>query len=147
VLHGRYGNREDRGCRDFFGDGGINQGVLAEAMNMAAIWNLPVVFLCENNQYAVTARITELSKVPIAQRASSFGFPVVSVDGMDPQAVSNAASQVIIGARRRRPQFLECRTYRFVGHQTAEATGTSRTGPTKRSQQCVSEIPWWPGPR
>lgn len=107
----------------FFGDGGINQGVLAEAMNMASIWNLPVLFLCENNQYAVTARITDMSKVPVAQRAASFGFPVVSVDGMDPQEVFDAASQAISSARDGAgPHFLECRTYRFVGHQTAEAT-------------------------
>lgn len=107
----------------FFGDGGINQGVLAEAMNMAAIWDLPVVFLCENNQYAVTARITEMSKVPISQRASSFGMPVVTVDGMDPGQVFNAASHAIGSARTGGgPQFLECQTYRFVGHQTAEAT-------------------------
>ncbi|HUB70242.1 MAG TPA: thiamine pyrophosphate-dependent dehydrogenase E1 component subunit alpha [Acidimicrobiales bacterium] len=106
----------------FFGDGGINQGVLAEAMNMAAIWDLPVIFVCENNQYAVTARITEMSKVPIGQRASSFGMPVVTADGMDPGAVFDAASGVISSARRGEgPQFLECQTYRFVGHQTAEA--------------------------
>jgi len=107
----------------FFGDGGINQGVLAEAMNMAAIWNLPVVFVCENNGFAVTARITEMSKVPIAERASSFGFPVISVDGMDPRDVFEAASQIVSDARGGSgPHFLECRTYRYVGHHTAEAT-------------------------
>ncbi len=107
----------------FFGDGGINQGILMEAMNMASIWDLPVVFVCENNQYAVTTKISDMSKVPPVERASSFGFPAKCVDGMDPEEVFQAASEAVSLARAGRgPSFLECRTYRFVGHQTAEAT-------------------------
>ena len=111
----------DRAAVTFFGDGGINQGVLHETMNLAAIWGLPLVFCCENNGYAVTMPASAASAIPIKERAAAYGFPVDSVDGMDPVAVFEAASAAVARARSGAgPSFLECRTYRFFGHHTAE---------------------------
>lgn len=107
----------------FFGDGAINQGVLHETMNLAAIWDIPIIFCCENNGYAVTMSIERASSTPIAERVAGYGFPVHVVDGMDPRAVHEAAVQATAHARAGNgPSFIECRTYRFLGHHTAEAT-------------------------
>lgn len=111
----------DRVAVAFFGDGGINQGIVHETMNLAAIWELPVVFVCENNRYAVTMPADQASALPLDQRASSYGFESVRVDGMDVQAVLEAAAAAVTKARRGEgPTFLDCETYRFVGHHTAE---------------------------
>ncbi|MBI2494019.1 MAG: thiamine pyrophosphate-dependent dehydrogenase E1 component subunit alpha, partial [Candidatus Rokubacteria bacterium] len=76
----------------FFGDGATNQGVLLEALNLAAIWKLPVVFVCENNGYAISASIREMSPLQrLADRASAFGMPGDTVDGMDVLAVNETA--------------------------------------------------------
>ncbi len=106
----------------FFGDGAMNQGVVPEAMNLAAIWKLPVVFVCENNGYAISASIREMASVErLADRAAAYGMPGETVDGMDVLAVYDAASRAVARARRGEgPSLLECRTYRFVGHFTAE---------------------------
>lgn len=107
----------------FFGDGAINQGVLHETMNLAAIWSIPLIFCCENNGYAVTMPINRASSTPIAERASSYGFPVHVVDGMDPAAVYDKAAEAVKRGRAGGgPSFIECQTYRFTGHHTAEAT-------------------------
>ncbi len=111
----------DRVAVAFFGDGGINQGVVHETMNLAAIWGLPVVFVCENNRYAVTFPAEQASALPLDERASSYGFESRQVDGMDVQSVFDAASAAIDKARRGGgPTFLDCQTYRFFGHHTAE---------------------------
>jgi len=114
--------RSDRVAVSFFGDGGMNQGVVHEAMNLAAIWKLPVVFVCENNGYAISASISEMAAVErLADRAAAYGMPGTSVDGMDVLAVHAAASEAVERARTGAgPTLLECRTYRFVGHFTAE---------------------------
>jgi pyruvate dehydrogenase E1 component alpha subunit len=106
----------------FFGDGGANQGVLHETMNLAGIWNLPVLFVCENNLYAVTTSVKYATAGPgIAERAKGYGFPGYVVDGMDLAAVMQAARQASDRARSGQgPSLLECRTYRFRGHFTAE---------------------------
>jgi acetoin:2,6-dichlorophenolindophenol oxidoreductase subunit alpha len=113
---------EDRVAVAFFGDGATNQGTLHEAMNLAAIWRLPVVFVCENNGYAISASIRDMSTLErLADRAAAYRMPGVTVDGMDVRAVRAAASDAIARARAAGgPTFLECRTYRFVGHFTAE---------------------------
>jgi TPP-dependent pyruvate/acetoin dehydrogenase alpha subunit len=111
----------DRVAVTFFGEGGINQGVLHETMNLAAIWKLPLIFCCENNGYAVTMSADRASSLPIVERASGYGFPVVSVDGMDPLAVVGAMRSAVKRAREGGgPSFIECRTYRYFGHHTAE---------------------------
>ena len=114
--------RSDRVAVSFFGDGGMNQGVVHEAMNLAAIWKLPVVFVCENNGYAISASISEMAAVErLADRAAAYGMPGTSVDGMDVLAVHAAASEAVERARTGAgPTLLECLTYRYVGHFTAE---------------------------
>jgi len=102
----------------FFGDGASNQGVFHEGINQAAIWSLPVIFVCENNLYATTTHISKsLSINDIADRATAYGIPGVSVDGNDLMAVCKAGSEAIERAREGRgPTLMECKTYRFRGH-------------------------------
>ena len=131
----------------FFGDGAINQGVLHETMNLAAIWSIPLIFCCENNGYAVTMPIERASATPIAERVGGHGFPVYVVDGMDPRAVYDAAAEAVARGRAGGgPSFIECRTYRFRGHHTAEATqGLSyRTDDEIQSWQSRDPIVAWP---
>lgn len=105
----------------FFGDGGLNQGVLLEAMNLASIWKLPVLFACENNGYAVSLRAEDAVGGDTLERARGFGIPAVRVDGMDVQAVANATAQAVSRARNGEgPSFIDFTTYRFVGHNTGE---------------------------
>ncbi len=113
----------DRVAVCFFGDGAVNQGVLHEAMNMAGIWKLPLLFVCENNGYAVSFAQEEATAGSLVERAAAYGMPAVRVDGMDVEAVRDAAGALVDAARAGGgPAFLECETYRFVGHHTAEAT-------------------------
>jgi pyruvate dehydrogenase E1 component alpha subunit len=111
----------------FFGDGASNQGSFHEAANMAAVWDLPVVFVCENNLYAVStpqARHTRLQD--LSQRAKAYGFPGVSVDGNDPVAVYKAAADAVRRARGGQgPTLLECKTYKWMGHYIGDP-GTYR---------------------
>ena len=106
----------------FFGDGGLNQGVLHEVLNMAALWHLPVVFVCENNQYAVTTAIKDVSAADdLAAHAIPYGMPGVNVDGMDVEAVLEVASAAVERARRGEgPSLIVCHAYRYRGHHTAE---------------------------
>jgi pyruvate dehydrogenase E1 component alpha subunit len=107
----------------FFGDGGANQGVLHETMNLAALWHLPLVFVCENNGYAVTFPQERSTAGSVVARAAAYGMASEQVDGMDVEAVLDAAGRAIATARAGGgPTFLECVTYRFVGHHTAERT-------------------------
>jgi pyruvate dehydrogenase E1 component alpha subunit len=107
----------------FFGDGGANQGVLHETMNAAALWRLPLVFVCENNGYAVTLAQDRSTAGSVVERAAAYGIAAEAVDGMDVEAVLAAADAAVERARGGGgPSFLECRTYRFVGHHTAERT-------------------------
>ena len=107
----------------FFGDGGVNQGVVLETMNLASIWKLPVVLVCENNGYAVTMSSEHATAGSILHRARAFALRAAQVDGMDAEAVHAAATDAVEHARRGEgPAFLECLTYRFVGHHTAERT-------------------------
>jgi pyruvate dehydrogenase E1 component alpha subunit len=107
----------------FFGDGGANQGVLHETMNLAALWKLPLVFVCENNGYAVTLSQDRSTAGSIVDRAAAYGIAAERVDGMDVEAVLDAADRAVGRARGGQgPTFLECRTYRFFGHHTAERT-------------------------
>jgi pyruvate dehydrogenase E1 component alpha subunit len=113
----------DRVAVTFFGDGGVNQGVLHETMNLAALWSLPLVFVCENNGYAVTLPQRHSTAGSVVERAAAYGLPAESVDGMDVDAVFEAAQRAAARARGGGgPAFLECRTYRFYGHHTAERT-------------------------
>jgi pyruvate dehydrogenase E1 component alpha subunit len=111
----------------FFGDGAMNQGSFHEAANMAAIWELPVIFVCENNLYAVSTHQTRHTKLTdLSERARAYGFPGRSVDGNDPVAVYEAASDAVQRARRGEgPTLLECKTYKWMGHYIGDP-GTYR---------------------
>jgi acetoin:2,6-dichlorophenolindophenol oxidoreductase subunit alpha len=113
----------------FFGDGGANQGVLHECMNLASVWKLPVVFCCENNGYAESTPVEYGLSVPnVADRASAYDMPGFHVDGMDVFAVYEAAGQAVGRARKGEgPSLLECRTYRFYGHTVFDNPLTYRT--------------------
>jgi pyruvate dehydrogenase E1 component alpha subunit len=102
----------------FFGDGASNQGTFHEGINMAAVWKLPVLFVCENNLYAMGTRQTQVMLIKdVADRASSYGVPGVSVDGNDVVTVYEAAQKAVERARRGEgPTLIECKTYRQKGH-------------------------------
>lgn len=101
----------------FFGDGATNQGYFLESLNLAAVLGLPVLFVCENNQYAEYTPMRAGTAGGILPRAASFGFPVRQVDGNDVWAVREAAQAMLAAVRRdRRPAFLLAETYRFSGH-------------------------------
>lgn len=110
------GTKQVTAC--FFGDGASNQGAFHEGVNMAATWKLPVLFVCENNLYAMGTRQSRVMLVEsIATRASAYGIPGVSVDGTDVMRVSEAAQKAIQRARAGEgPTLIECRTYRYMGH-------------------------------
>ncbi|HLG57563.1 MAG TPA: pyruvate dehydrogenase (acetyl-transferring) E1 component subunit alpha [Vicinamibacterales bacterium] len=107
----------------FFGDGAVAEGEFHESMNLAALWKLPVLFLCENNLYAMGTRIDRaLSQTELAARARTYGMAAESVDGMDVVAIERAARQAIEAVRGGNgPFFLECRTYRFRAHSMFDA--------------------------
>jgi acetoin:2,6-dichlorophenolindophenol oxidoreductase subunit alpha len=111
----------DRVAVSFFGDGAVNQGVLLESLNLAALWQVPVLFVCENNGYATTLTVEQAVSGTITGRAAAFGIPASTVDGMDAQAVYEAAEQAVARARAGEgPSLLECMTYRFDAHHTWE---------------------------
>lgn len=110
----------------FFGDGAANQGCLYEAMNISGVWDLPVVFLCENNQYALSTPAHTVTSGVIADRAAGFGMPGVRVeDGQDVLAVFEAVTTAVERARRGEgPSLVEVVTYRFNEHSEGLRLGT-----------------------
>jgi len=106
----------------FFGDGATNQGTFHESVNLAAIWDLPVVFVCENNQYAESTPVSYAIRVKnIADRAAAYGIPGVLVNGMDILAVYEATNQAVKRARKGEgPTLLDCKTYRYEGHEVGD---------------------------
>jgi pyruvate dehydrogenase E1 component alpha subunit len=110
----------------FFGDGAANQGVLYESMNMSGVWNLPVIFLCENNQYALSTPAHTVTSGVISDRAAGFGIPGVRVeDGQDFLAVFEAVATAVERARRGEgPTLIEVVTYRYNEHSEGLRLGT-----------------------
>jgi pyruvate dehydrogenase E1 component alpha subunit len=102
----------------FFGDGAVNQGVLHESLNLASIWSLPVLYVCENNGFAESTPAAYATSVPdVATRAVAYGIPGVIVDGSDVVEVFTAAREAVNRARDGAgPTLLEVKTYRFMGH-------------------------------
>jgi pyruvate dehydrogenase E1 component alpha subunit len=101
----------------FFGDGAVNQGVLLESFNLAAVLELPMVFVCENNGYAISSPIAEMTRGAIHARAAAFGLAAETADGMDVRSVAAAAARAVARARDGGgPSFLECRTSRYSLH-------------------------------
>jgi len=119
----------------FFGDGAANQGCLYEAMNIAGVWDLPVVFLCENNQYALSTPAHTVTSGVIADRAAGFGMPGVRVeDGQDVLAVYDAVTEAVERARRGDgPSLVEVVTYRFNEHSEGLRLGTDYRDASERA--------------
>lgn len=126
----------------FFGEGATSMGVVHEAMNMAAVWSLPVVFLCENNGYAQATPVEyAVAANRISDRAAAYRMPGVTVDGQDVLAVFEAAREAV---RRGRagdgPSLVECMTYRYHGHHQGDETLRYRTADeerTARERDCL----------
>ncbi len=108
----------DRVTACFFGEGAMAEGEFHESMNLAALWDLPVLFCCENNRYAMgTALDRSEAETDLALRAAGYGMPAWPVDGMDVEAVTDAAERALASVRSGTgPAFLELRTYRFRAH-------------------------------
>ena len=102
----------------FMGDGAVNEGAFHEAVNMGAIWSLPVVYVIENNLYSASTPIFEMVKLKrLSERAAGYGIPGVTVDGNDVLEVFESARQAVALARAGEgPTLLECMTYRITGH-------------------------------
>jgi TPP-dependent pyruvate/acetoin dehydrogenase alpha subunit len=110
--------RTDQVAVCYFSDGASNQGTFHESINMAALWGLPLVFLCENNLYAATTPATKTLPLPdISARAGGYGIPGVTVDGNDVEAVHEVMDEAVARARRGDgPSLVEAKTYRIEGH-------------------------------
>jgi pyruvate dehydrogenase E1 component alpha subunit len=115
----RLGNGRVAVC--FFGEGALGQGVLYEVMNMAQLWNLPVVYVCENNLYNEYTHHSETTAGSMRARAEAFGMLAVEVDGQDVRAVHAVAQRLVSRARASDgPAFLLCHTYRYLGHHVGD---------------------------
>lgn len=112
----------DRAVISFFGDGATNEGAFHEGVNLAAIWDLPVIFICENNRYGMsmsTERATRVAR--LSDRAAAYGIPGVTVDGNDLQAVHDAVVAAVDRARAKEgPTLIEAETYRWKGHSKSD---------------------------
>ena len=113
----------------FFGEGAVNSGSFHEAVNMGTVWDLPVVYVCENNLYATEMAFSRATKnTSVARRAESYGLPGVEVDGQDVLGVHRAAKTAIDRARAGEgPTLIECKTYRYVGHHEGDPGTDYRT--------------------
>jgi pyruvate dehydrogenase E1 component alpha subunit len=106
----------------FFGDGALNQGLMLESMNIASIWKLPVIYVCENNQYGVYTATEAVTAGDIIQRGQALGIRSTVVDGMDVLRVREAAHSLVAGARQGEgPAFLMAQTYRYQGHGMSDS--------------------------
>jgi pyruvate dehydrogenase E1 component alpha subunit len=114
--------KEPRVVLVIFGDGAANKGILHESFNMSAIWDLPVVYLCENNHYGMSADVTRVSsKVPFKGRAEAHGIPGYFIDGNDVLAVHETMKEAVEHARSGKgPVFVETETYRYFGHSKSD---------------------------
>ena len=108
----------DQVCVCFFGDGSTNQGTFHESLNMASIWKLPIIFVCENNHYGISMSQDRHQAIKdVADRGAAYNIPGIAVDGNDPMAVYEAAEEAVARARAGKgPTLLECKTYRQHGH-------------------------------
>jgi pyruvate dehydrogenase E1 component alpha subunit len=115
-------NGNDNVTLTFFGDGAARQGMLHETFNLAMLWKLPVVFICENNNYAMGTSVTRTSNVvDIYKLADAYEMPADSVDGMDPEAVHEAVARAVKRGRDGEgPTLLEIKTYRYKGHSMSD---------------------------
>ncbi len=125
----------------FFGDGAVNQGTFHESLNMAALWRLPLLFVCENNHYAIGTEIHRHSAVvEVYKRAAAYNVPAERVDGMDVLTVHEAARRALERIRSGGgPQFIEAETYRYRGHSMADP-GTYRPAVEVKAYEACDPI-------
>jgi len=109
----------------FFGEGALGQGLLYEVMNMASLWKLPIIYVCENNLYNEYTHYSEALAGDVTARARAFGIPTETVDGQDVQLVYRTMQRLVERARLGEgPAFLECLTYRYYGHHVGDINRT-----------------------
>ena len=109
----------------FFGEGALGQGLLYEVMNMASLWKLPVIYVCENNQYNEYTHFSEVTAGEITARPKAFGIHAETINGQDVQLVYETMQKLVERARRGEgPAFLECLTYRYYGHHVGDISRT-----------------------
>jgi len=115
--------RDNKVTLCFFGDGANNQGVFHESLNIASLWKLPVVYICENNVYGMSLHVSKSTAVAnIADRAAAYSMPGIVVDGNDVEEVYNAVKEAVERARRGEgPSLIEAKTYRWLGHSKSDA--------------------------
>jgi pyruvate dehydrogenase E1 component alpha subunit len=135
----------DQVAATFFGDGAASIGAIHEAMNMASIWKLPVIFVCENNGYAQSTPVEYAVSVPnIAERAHGYNMPGVVVDGQDVLDVWQAADTAVQRARAGEgPSLIECKTYRYYGHYAGDDPHRYRTVEEEeaaRERDCLKRL-------
>ena len=117
----------DRVVVTYFGDGALSQGVLLESLNLAALWRVPVILVCENNGFAHTTRLRDAMAGTVTGRAAAFGIPASTVDGVDPEAVLAATEEAVTRARNGGgPSLVECVAYRADAHHTWEHAARPR---------------------
>lgn len=106
----------------FFGDGATNEGSFHESLNLAAIWNVPVIFICENNEYGMSTNITDVIAIDqLSKRAESYGFPGVTIDGNDVLLMYETVKKAVDRARNGHgPTLIEAKTYRYAGHSKSD---------------------------
>jgi pyruvate dehydrogenase E1 component alpha subunit len=132
--------RTDQVAACFFGDGALGQGLLYETMNMAALWKLPVIYVCENNLYGEYTSNRETIAGEILARPRALGIHAESVDGQDVQAVYATMRRLVERARRGEgPAFLECKTYRYYGHHVGDVNRDYRTREEERQWMTQSD--------
>lgn len=109
----------------FFGEGALGQGLVYEVMNMASLWKLPIIYVCENNMYNEYTHYSETLAGEVTARAQAFGIHTETVDGQDVQLVYETTKRLVERARRGEgPAFLECKTYRYYGHHVGDISRT-----------------------
>jgi len=133
----------DRVTLCFFGDGASNRGDFHESLNLAAVQKLPVVFICENNLYALSTPASyHLPIKDVADRAGSYGIPGVVVDGNDVLAVYGAVETAVVRARRQEgPSLLECKTYRWRGHSERDLKQGKGNRPLEEIEMWMNRCP------
>ncbi len=134
---------EDTVCLCFFGDGAMAQGAYREALNLAGIYDLPVVFICENNQYAMGTAVDRVQSNPdLFKHGSTFGFPCSLASGMDVFSVRTAVEKHVDLARQNQPSMLEVRTYRYQGHSISDPAEYRQEGEldARRSEDAIVRL-------
>ena len=136
--------KQDRVAVSFFGDGASNEGTFHESLNMASIWKLPIIFVCENNGYGISVPVSESTSVKdISVRGAAYDMPGETVDGNDVEAIDAAFARALERAKSGHgPSLIECKTYRWMGHWTGDPQ-TYRTREEVNSWKAKDPIKRW----